>query len=279
MIRPESALEIFLLNAAILLLVLAFAVGVTFVLVRQQARRRLRAERMAAMGTAAARILHQLKNPLQTMLLHAEMLGDDAVVQDGASRQEVSGAIVSGAGRINELLSELTTYASGAARQLAFQPLRLRGLVEELVRTWRPQAEREGTRLEMEGEEDPVVQADPYYLRQALENLVRNAREAVAGRPGARVRVALRRRDRHAVVEVADNGPGLSAAQARSVFEPFVTTKSKGMGLGLAICREIVEAHGGRVEARGRPGAGAVFRVYLPLGSLREESPTAASGR
>lgn len=265
MLPPDSALEIFLLNAAIMGMVLAFAVGVTFVVVRRQARRRLQAERMAAMGTAAARILHQIKNPLQTMLLHAELLGDDAAVEDAKSRRQVSRAIVAEATRVAELLSELAMYASGSARQLTRQPLRLGCFVGEVVRAFAEQAQREGTRLEASELDDPVVDADPYYLRQALENVIRNAREAVAAVPGGHVRVRVGRRERHAVIEVEDNGPGLSRAQGRSIFEPFVTTKSKGMGLGLPICREIVEAHGGRIEAGSRPGGGAVFAVYLPL--------------
>ncbi|MBI4538798.1 MAG: hypothetical protein HY704_04720 [Gemmatimonadetes bacterium] len=75
----------------------------------------------------------------------------------------------------------------------------------------------------------------------------------------------------------ADNGPGLTPDQARSVFEPFVTTKRKGMGLGLPICRTIVEAHGGRVGARRRPESGALFAVQLPLRAPGDDTVAAGA--
>ncbi len=122
-----------------------------------------------------------------------------------------------------------------------------------------------------------MVSGDPYFLRQALENVLRNAREALAqeenGRPG-RIEVTLRRRAADAVIEVRDNGPGIDSSRLKLIFEPFVTSKSKGMGLGLPICREIVESHGGRVEVRSRPGAGTTVSLILPLfRGAREAQP------
>jgi signal transduction histidine kinase len=113
---------------------------------------------------------------------------------------------------------------------------------------------------------EATVYGDAYYLRQVFDNLVRNAREAMEGQdetPRLRVRVA--RQGGNAEVRVTDNGPGIAPENLQRVFQPFVSTKGKGMGLGLAICREIVEGHGGRLEVESALGRGTTFIVTFPL--------------
>src|SRR5690606_13052140 len=230
-----------------------------------------------AMGTATARILHQIKNPLQTILLHAEMLEDGTLAADPVSRQEICQAIVTEATRMTELLADLSAYASGGQRRLHPTPLPLNELVLEAARTEEREAQVSGIDIVVGPVEALTVSGDPYFLRQALENVLRNAREALEqqenGGP-ARIEVALRRRGMDAAIEIRDNGPGIESGRLQAVFEPFVTSKSKGMGLGLPICREIVEGHGGRVEVRSRSGAGTTVSIVLPLSrSAREAQP------
>lgn len=269
--------RLMLVNVGLALVVLGFMAWVTIALVRRNMRQRVEAERLAAMGTATARILHQIKNPLQTILLHAEMLEDDRMAEDPVSRQEICQAIVTEATRMTELLADLSAYASGGQRRLHPGPLPLNELVAEAVRMQAREAQAAGIEMALGPVEPLLVSADPYFLRQAVENVLCNAREALAqpvnGRP-ARIEVALRRRGGEAALEIRDNGPGIEAARLKLIFEPFVTSKSKGMGLGLPICREIVEGHGGRVEVRSRPGAGTTVSIILPLfRGAREAQP------
>ena len=110
------------------------------------------------------------------------------------------------------------------------------------------------------------MNGDAYYLRQVFENLVRNAREAMEGQEAPpRVEVSVERLAGNAEVRVTDNGPGIAPENLQRIFQPFVSTKGKGMGLGLAICREIVEGHGGRMDVDSTPGEGTTFLVTLPL--------------
>jgi nitrogen fixation/metabolism regulation signal transduction histidine kinase len=111
-----------------------------------------------------------------------------------------------------------------------------------------------------------TLSADPELLEQALINLVKNALEAVRGRPGAAVRLGLRLEEGQAALIVEDNGPGLPAGDPEAVFVPFFTTKDGGSGVGLTLARQIALAHGGRLEHRVRDGGGAVFRLVLPYG-------------
>jgi signal transduction histidine kinase len=213
------------------------------------------------MGTATARILHQIKNPLQTIVLHSDILQNEKMVADPAQRREVANAIIGESQRLVAMLDELSVYASGAQRPLNRQPV----FVDDLVRQVAAHESREGLKVDAAGVEQAVVFADAYYLRQVVDNLVRNAREAMGDTPDARLRVTVERDAGQAVVTVADNGPGIAPEKLKDIFKPFHSTKGKGMGLGLAICREIVEAHTGRIEVESIVGEGTTFTVRLPL--------------
>jgi two-component system nitrogen regulation sensor histidine kinase NtrY len=110
------------------------------------------------------------------------------------------------------------------------------------------------------------IVADPDLLEQALINLLKNALDAVAGRPGAAVALSARLTETELVIVVEDNGPGLPDGDAEAVFVPFFTTKPGGSGVGLTLSRQIALAHGGRIEYAPRPPHGAVFRLVLPAG-------------
>jgi nitrogen fixation/metabolism regulation signal transduction histidine kinase len=111
-----------------------------------------------------------------------------------------------------------------------------------------------------------TLDADPDLLEQAAINLIKNAIDAVRGRPDARVRLSLTLEDEQAVLSVADNGPGLPTDDPEGVFVPFFTTKNGGSGIGLTLARQIALGHGGRLEYRAASPGGAVFQLSLPAG-------------
>jgi signal transduction histidine kinase len=268
--EPDNRL-LFVVSVVVVASVVLFTAGVIFTLLRRSDRRRAEEEKLAAMGTATARILHQIKNPLQTIVLHSDILQNEKMVADPVQRRDVADAIIGESQRLVAMLDELSVYASGAQRPLNRQPV----LVDDLVRQVAAHESREGLRVDTTGVEQAVVFGDPYYLRQVVDNLVRNAREAMAEKADARdagaekrdpyLRVTVERDAGQAVVSVIDNGPGIPAEKVKDVFKPFHSTKGKGMGLGLAICREIVEAHAGRIEVESTVGEGTTFTVRLPL--------------
>jgi signal transduction histidine kinase len=254
--------------------VVVFTGAVIVALLRRSDRRRVEEEKLAAIGTATARILHQIKNPLQTIVLHADILQDERIVSEQHQRREVCEAIVGESQRLVAMLDELSVYASGARRALNRRAVRLDSLVRQVTGVEERESGETGLVLDAGGLDQATVYGDAYYLRQVFENLVRNAREAMAEQDGTRrLWVSLQRAGPSAEVRVTDNGPGIEPEDLQRIFQPFVSTKGKGMGLGLAICREIVEGHGGRLDVESTVGRGTTFIVSLPLYT---ESPALA---
>jgi signal transduction histidine kinase len=246
--------------------VVLFTGAVIVALLRRSDRRRVEEEKLAAIGTATARILHQIKNPLQTIVLHADILQDERIVSEAHQRREVCEAIVGESQRLVAMLDELSVYASGARRTLSRRAVRLDDLVQQVTAVEAREAAETGLVLDASAMSPVTVYGDAYYLRQVFENLVRNAREAMEGRDEPpRVWVSVARAGTQAEVRVTDNGPGIAPENLQSIFQPFVSTKGKGMGLGLAICREIVEGHNGRLDVDSTVGRGTTFTVTLPL--------------
>ena len=269
---PNKAL--FVVAVSVVISVVVFTAAVIIALLRRSDRRRVEEEKLAALGTATARILHQIKNPLQTIVLHADILQDERIVSEQHQRREVCEAIVGESERLVAMLDELSVYASGARRTLNRRAMRLDDLVRQVTDVEAREAAGTGLVLDASAFSPVTVHGDAYYLRQVFENLVRNAREAMTELDQTpRLWVSVSRGGGQAEVRVMDNGPGIAPEKLQDIFQPFVSTKAKGMGLGLAICREIVEGHGGRLEVESTLGKGTTFTVTLPLYT---ESPALA---
>ncbi len=234
-------------------------------------RRPRPAEQLLDFEALAAGLAHEIKNPLAGLQGSAELLAREA---EGPAR-DYAQVIAREAKRVDGLVRELLDLARPAALQTASINIHdVLGDVLVLARGF-PGAERI-TFSERYDPSLPAVQGDEEKLTQVVLNLVRNAVEAVADLPapviqletgvaGVRIRSASGRTRPLARLAVLDNGSGIPDDMVNRLFTPFATSKAHGTGLGLAISRRIVEAHGGRMEVRNRPGGGAEASVYLPL--------------
>jgi len=261
----DPFLQLLLVAGLVVLLVLAAAATVAVLVVRRDAHRRIQAARITAMGTAVGRILHQLQNPLQGLLLQTERLRSTAQLGSPELVRAAAGAILAESERVSGFLAELRLYASGATRRPELLAVDLGGLANSVVRRRSPEGGT-GVRIVFLGDGPLPVKGDAYLLDQCIENLVKNAQEAIAenGLRGE-VRVSALRTGGMATILVEDDGPGLRDDQLLSIFEPFHTTRSRGMGLGLPICRDVAHAHGGTLQAGKGTGGGARFVLALPL--------------
>lgn len=215
-------------------------------------------ERSAHLEVAAG-LAHEVRNPLTAVkgFLQLSYTGKgDAHNYAGIALRELDRAL--------SLLEDYSLF-SRAPRIIPSSPVGLDSLLSEAAVVARGLAAADpGIRIRYEGcDENLIVPAEPQRLKQVMLNLCRNAVEAMPH--GGELVLAAKQEGAEAVVEVSDTGVGIPPEALNHLFEPFYTTKAAGTGLGLSVCRRIVEAHGGRMAVESRPGRGSTFRVYLPV--------------
>jgi signal transduction histidine kinase len=241
------------------------------------AEQRARAsERMAELGSMTGGLAHEIKNPLSTIGLNAQLLaeGIDELPIDADDKGRLSrriGALRREVERLAGILSDFLEYAGEL--HLEPRPTDLNLLVEELVDFYLPQAEQAGVRVRADLSPEPLtIPLDPAMLKQAILNLMLNAVQAMSTAPhGTPKELILRTRrldpkdpPAGACLHVIDTGPGMNAATREKLLKPYFTTKSGGTGLGLPTAKRIIEGHEGRLEVHTEPGKGTDFSACFP---------------
>lgn len=225
------------------------------------------AARLSVAGQMAAMLAHELSQPLTAALVAANAarrlcLADSPPMDEVRELVEDCVAQAERTGTILHQLRQFVRPGTAADRQ----PEPLRRLVEEAIGFAFVGPDALGVTLDLHFDpEAPAVRVDRIQIQQVIANLVRNALDALSGVPRGRIRLSTVRRDADSVeILVGDNGPGVDDAVEAQIFEPFLSTKPNGMGLGLSICRTIVEGHGGTIRHETRSQGGALFRFTLP---------------
>jgi signal transduction histidine kinase len=245
------------------LAVLLGAVGFIWHLVQRNSQlveRRRVDEELAALGSLAANLAHEIRNPLNALSINLELLEEDLQARDspadtvGFARREV--------GRLSRLVNDFLVYARPAPP--AMEEFKAQDLLADASALLAPTCERFGVDLQVDGSE-ARVRGDRGQLGQVLVNLALNAVQAMDGSHERKLLLrASAADDGSVVVEVADSGPGIPPSELRRVREAFYTRRKGGTGLGLAIADRIVGAHHGRLTLANRPEGGLVARVVLP---------------
>jgi two-component system sensor histidine kinase PilS (NtrC family) len=218
-----------------------------------------RTERMATVGQLAAGVAHEIRNPMAAISGSIELLKQSPQTSD--DDRALMTIVHREVQRLNVLIGDLLDYANPRPKQTV--DFDLGSLVKETVQVARGDQNFADVELTAAVDEPLPVHADPAKLRQVVWNLVRNAADAASG-GGKHVTVEARRTGAGASVIVADDGPGIPDAMVGRIFDPFVTTKQKGTGLGLATCHAIITEHGGRIDVDTTPGKGTKMVVSLP---------------
>jgi two-component system, NtrC family, sensor histidine kinase HydH len=222
-----------------------------------------RSERLAALGQLTAGLAHELRNPLGTMRASAEMLAKNVTGENEIAR-ELAGFIATEVDRTNSLITRFLEFA---------RPLKLRlqksdlaqvadRAIDELSRHNPPY----DVKIHRNYSPDvPPLDLDAELMERVVYNLLLNAVQATPR--GGGVTVKTREAGERAELSVIDRGSGIAREHLENIFNPFFTTKTEGVGLGLAIVSKIVDEHGGNISAESETGQGSVFRVFLPLRS------------
>ncbi len=236
--------------------------------------RLVRAERLATIGKMSTKVAHEIRNPLASMSLNAELLGDELASLDRSGTREARGLLDSIRAQIeglNEVAEEYLRFARLPKPEV--QPLDLAEVVGDLLGFMAEELASRKVRVTVDAPSAlPPALADPRLLRQALMNLIRNAVEAMPD--GGNLAITAARANSGSRIpdgancldlRVGDTGPGVPPDERERIFEPFVTTKDGGTGLGLAIARQILQEHGGELTCEPHAGPGAVFVLRLPV--------------
>jgi signal transduction histidine kinase len=230
-----------------------------------------RADRLTVLGTLAAGIAHEVRNPLVSVRTFIELLPER--LHDEEFRTEFRQLTLAEIERICSLLNDLLAFARpGSASS---EPSDANALACQTIRLLEPEARKRAVSLHVACADDlPPVLVDEGRLKQVLLNLVLNGIEACPERGAVHVTTSPASDSAWGTIEVADSGGGISPAVAAHVFDPFVTTKDTGSGLGLYIAHRIVTDHGGTIHARSRPEGGTVFSIRLPAVAATRDAST-----
>lgn len=220
-----------------------------------------RSDRLAALGQLTAGLAHELRNPLGTMRASAEILARNTSSENEITR-EMAGFIATEVDRVNSLITRFLDFA---------RPMHLRlekaNLADVLDRAAKELGQHHPpfdiTVYKNYSPDIPSVEMDTEWMERVFYNLLLNAAQATA--PGGAVTIKTRLVDSQAEICVIDRGSGIDAKHLENIFNPFFTTKSGGVGLGLAIVSKIVDEHQGTIGVESELGKGSVFRVFLPL--------------
>jgi PAS domain S-box-containing protein len=227
---------------------------------------------LATIGESASILAHEIKNPITAINVALK-----AVAQSlGEDHQAVLADLVGRLQRVERTMRRTLSFARPL--ELRRRPLAPEDVLGQAARGMRAELERAGVELVIQVDRElPALDADPQLLEEVLVNLLRNAREALGA--GGRVRLSAAAVRGGVLLAVEDDGPGIPESALLELFKPFHTTKAEGTGIGLALCKKIVEEHGGEISAGRSALGGARFALRLPAGAGRAPAPPAAGLR
>jgi signal transduction histidine kinase len=247
---------------------LAVSAGVAFVAYRRYERlqeRTRQAERLAELGTLTGGLAHEIKNPLSTIQLNLQLLGEDLLPENPAYPRLNSrlNTVQKETARLRDILDDFLRYAGRI--ELNRTPVDVNQMLEELVDFFSAQAQIQRVKLRLRPSEAPlVIPVDERLFKQAVLNLLINALQAMP-EGGGEIILSAGREGRNAIVKVTDTGRGMDEETARRIFEAYYSTKRAGTGLGLPITRRIITEHGGSIRVDSEPGKGSVFTIAVPV--------------
>ena len=225
---------------------------------KQMQEKVLQAQSLATIGEMAASIAHEIKNPLAGISGAIQVLKDG--LEAGDPRQEIMEEIVSQVGRLDSRVRELLMLSK--PWQPEKQLYNLQSLIEVISTAAQEQEDFAQVRFIFDGEEEVMAPVDSTFFEQVLWNLLQNAADAMPD--GGEIRYSFSQKEGFVLLTVADTGTGIPENQLDRIFRPFFTTKTRGTGLGLAVCQKIMQAQGGSIVVSSEVGRGTEVTLSFP---------------
>lgn len=223
----------------------------------QEEEHQRRLEKLSAVGQLAAGLAHEIRNPLTSIRGFVQI---SAIENKEVKKWEK--IILPEIDRINDLLKQFLNLSE--AKPAEYTQICLDGLMENVFSLLKPKSFLMGHELKLiKPKESVMIEADAEQIKQVMINLIQNALEAIPEK--GKVEVSWQKEGDRVQIQVKDNGRGIHPEHHSRIFEPFYTTKQEGTGMGLSVCHQIVNDHGGCIRVKSQPGRGTIFYVYLPI--------------
>jgi two-component system sensor histidine kinase HydH len=226
--------------------------------VRSLRREVARSQRLASLGSLAAGVAHEIRNPLSSIKGFAVYFRER---QEKEEEKQIAGIMIQEVERLNRVVSQLVELARPVS--VSKKPVSLRTVIENSLKLLERDASEKNIEIKtIFMPEDLQIAIDGDRINQVLLNLYLNAIESME--KGGSLSVELSEEEGRAIIKVSDTGSGVGEKDLPHVFDPYFTTKTTGTGLGLAIVHNIIEAHDGKITVESRPGEGTTFTLFLP---------------
>jgi signal transduction histidine kinase len=240
-------------------------------------RRSLEEKNARQIEQLSASIAHEIRNPITAAKSLVQQMGEDPNSDDSVSYANVA---LEELDRVERSISHLLRFAR--EEDIRMGSIRVREVIESALETFKDRISRSSVEIVRELDSEGPMRGDPEKLRRVFINLVGNALDALeeSHTPAGQIEVSAGENlaGSEVWVRVRDNGPGMDAATADRIFDPFFTSKSNGTGLGLALTKKVVDAHGGSIEVTSAPSGGTEFLITFPKSIQNGESPDTADG-
>jgi signal transduction histidine kinase len=225
------------------------------------------AERLSSLGKLGAGVAHEIRNPLNAISIAVQRLKREFIPADEdrqAEFQHITQVLREEIGRLNAIVEDFLSLSRSG--RLDIRPQSIENFLQKTLFLVQEEAKTRGIQIQAHGADScPPIPMDLQKMQQVMLNLLKNALESIPGE--GRITLAAEPAGKEYIrITVADTGKGMSPEEQQRIFDPYYTTKERGVGLGLAIAHEIILAHGGNIRVRSEPGQGTTFEIFLPRG-------------
>jgi C4-dicarboxylate-specific signal transduction histidine kinase len=221
----------------------------------------VQSEKLAALGTMAAGIAHEIRNPLTSLQLFVQMMAER--FDDHEFREKFTQIVPPEIERLNRIVNDLVSFAKPS--KLTREPNQINEILEKTIRLSEISFKKLNVKVVREFNDVPKVMVDPQQIMQIFLNLIMNGAQAMQSGGTLTVRTRYDDFSKKVCVDIQDTGHGISEENLKKLYSPFFTTKEGGTGLGLAITRRIIEEHKGEIKVKSKVGEGTTFTVELPI--------------